>query len=121
MLMFGILRVSKETMKPFIVGVATLLALWASSDQVPAQQTEKILAFRSVDVFDGSRLIRNTNVIIRDGMVRAIGPEIPIPSDAEVIDGKRKTLLPGFIDAHVHLGTSNVDQFLRDALNFEKT
>ena len=121
MLMFGILRVSKETMKPFIVGVATLLALWASSDQVPAQQSEKILAFRSVDVFDGSRLIRNTNVIIRDGMVRAIGPEIPIPSDAEVIDGKRKTLLPGFIDAHVHLGTSNVDQFLRDALNFGVT
>ena len=108
-------------MKTFIVGVATLLVLWASSEHVPAQQSEKMLAFRRVDVFDGSQLIRNTNVIVRDGMVRAIGPVIPIPTDAEVIDGKGKTLLPGFIDAHVHLGTSNVDQFLRDALNFGVT
>ena len=86
-----------------------------------AQQTDKPLVFRNVDVFDGSRLIRNTTVLVRDGMVRAVSPEVQIPSSAYIIDGKGKTLLPGLIDAHVHLGIALGEQFLRDALSFGVT
>jgi imidazolonepropionase-like amidohydrolase len=96
----------------------SLLALCALPGSITPQQAEKPLVFRNVDVFDGSHLIRSTTVLVRDGMVRAIGQDILIPPFAEVIDGKGKTLLPGLIDAHVHLGISQGEQFLHDALNF---
>src|SRR5213078_4842926 len=80
----------------------------------PVQQREVVLAFRNVDVFDGSRMIRRTTVLVRGGMIRAVGQDIEIPSSAEVIDGKGKTLLPGFFDAHTHLGVTNGEQFLKD-------
>ena len=110
--------VLEQTMRSLTAGVASLLVLWALLGSVSAQQAEKPLVFRNVDVFDGSHLIRSTTVLVCDGMVRAIGEDIPIPSFAEVIDGKGKTLLPGLIDAHVHLGVSQGEQFLHDALNF---
>ena len=104
-------------MVKFLAVLLVLLSFWS----ICAQQAEKPLVFRKVDVFDGTRLIRNTTVLVRDGMVRAIGPDIPTPPTADVIDGKGKTLLPGLIDAHVHLGIVGTEQFLRDALNFGVT
>jgi imidazolonepropionase-like amidohydrolase len=113
------MQYSNKQMRSLPAIFASLLVLWAFP--VPGQQAEKPLVFRNVDVFDGSRLIRNTTVLVRDGMVRAVGQDIPIPSFAEVVDGKGKTLLPGLIDAHVHFGLSQGEQFLRDALNFGVT
>ena len=47
--------------------------------------------------FDGS-------VIVRDGRIEACGPDLQVPTGAEVLDGGGQWLLPGFVDAHVHLG-----------------
>jgi len=75
-----------------------------------------------VDVFDGSRMIRHTSVLVRGGMIRAVGPsDAVIPQSAQVIDGKGKTLLPGLFDAHTHLGQFQVERFLKDALEFGVT
>lgn len=51
------------------------------------------------DPFDGT-------VLIRDGRLADLGPEIEIPAGAEVVDAAGGWLLPGFIDAHVHLGVA---------------
>jgi imidazolonepropionase-like amidohydrolase len=79
------------------------------------------IAFRNVAAFDGARLIRRTNVLVRDGMIRAIGPDTVIPTSAQIIEGEGRTLLPGLIDAHTHLGLVNGEQFLQDALIFGVT
>jgi imidazolonepropionase-like amidohydrolase len=44
-------------------------------------------------------------VLIEDGTVRARGPrsQVAVPKDATVVDAEGLTLLPGLIDAHVHL------------------
>ena len=47
--------------------------------------------------FDGT-------VLVRDGRIADLGPALEIPADAEVVDAGGGWLLPGFIDAHVHLG-----------------
>ena len=47
--------------------------------------------------FDGA-------VVVRNGTIVALGPDIEIPADAEQIDAGGRWLLPGFIDAHTHLG-----------------
>jgi imidazolonepropionase-like amidohydrolase len=102
-----------------LLKAATLIFVFCRA--LSAQPADKPIIFKNVDVFDGVRVIRNTNVLVRDGMVRAIGRDIPVTPSAEIIDGKGKTLLPGFIDAHVHLGIGGAEQFLRDALNFGVT
>jgi imidazolonepropionase-like amidohydrolase len=59
------------------------------------------ILFQEVRVFDGTELLPATNVLVRDGKIAEIGEEITSDS-AELISGRGKTLLPGFIDCHVH-------------------
>src|SRR6478736_9403957 len=66
-------------------------------------------------VFDGTRDLGPTTVLIDNGVVEAIGA--PVPHDAEVIDAPGATLLPGLIDAHVHTDVAG----LRMALQFGVT
>src|SRR5215471_5606481 len=99
----------------------SLLTFGGIFPAVPARQSEKALVFRDVDVFDGSRMMRHINVLVRGGMIRAVGADVTIPSSAQIIDGKGKTLLPGFFDSHTHLGVTNGEKFLRDALDFGVT
>ena len=87
------------------ITLVTILSLCAFS--MPVQHSDGALAFRNVDVFDGSRMIRRTTVIVRDGMIRAVGSDIAIPPSAQIVDGKGKTLLPGLFDAHTHLGVTH--------------
>jgi imidazolonepropionase-like amidohydrolase len=60
------------------------------------------LFIENVRVFDGTRVLDKANVLIEGGVIRAVGPRVPKPAGAEVLDGSGKTLLPGLIDAHVH-------------------
>lgn len=43
-------------------------------------------------------------VIIRDGLIEAVGANLPIPPDATVIDAKGGHVYPGLIDAQTSLG-----------------
>lgn len=45
-------------------------------------------------------------VVLREGRIAALGPqdEVEVPQDAEVVDASGGWVLPGLIDAHVHLG-----------------
>jgi len=43
--------------------------------------------------------IEKGNLIIRDGLIEAVGANIPIPKDAEVIDGAKLAVYPGLMDA----------------------
>lgn len=49
--------------------------------------------------FDGA-------LLVQDGRITDLGPDVEIPADAEVLDAGGGWLLPGFIDAHVHLGVA---------------
>lgn len=43
-------------------------------------------------------------VLIRDGVITALGAKVRLPRDVEVVDATGKWVLPGFVDAHAHLG-----------------
>jgi imidazolonepropionase-like amidohydrolase len=46
-------------------------------------------------------------VLFDGGKITAVGgPGVAVPADAEVIDAAGKWVLPGFIDAHAHVGVS---------------
>ena len=63
--------------------------------------------FQSVRVFDGASdaLSDPSDVLVEGGRIAALGPAGSLRSDrAERVDGRGKTLLPGLVDCHVHLG-----------------
>ncbi len=49
------------------------------------------------------------DIVIDNGEIRQIGENVTLP-EAELIDCERKLLLPGFIDAHVHLREPGFEQ-----------
>lgn len=44
-----------------------------------------------------------TDVLVADGQIAAIGPDLPVPGDTDVIDAAGQVLLPGLVDLHTHL------------------
>jgi len=47
--------------------------------------------------------MENVVVLIEGEKIKAVGQDVAIPPDAQVIDLRRATVLPGLIDAHTHL------------------
>lgn len=43
-------------------------------------------------------------IVITDGHISALGPKVRVPKGHAVLDAEGGWVLPGFIDAHVHLG-----------------
>ena len=89
-------------MKPTAAAAACLAILLL---HLQAQEsTVAIRAKAMVDVERG-RLIDNAIVVIRGDRIVAAGSstDTPVPANASVIDLPATTVLPGLIDAHVHL------------------
>lgn len=49
-------------------------------------------------------ILQNGAVLIEKEKIIAIGAEIVIPQDAQIIDVAGRIITPGFIDAHTHIG-----------------
>src|SRR5947209_5005004 len=82
--------------------VAVLLATW------PARAADPALVIQRVSVFDvASGTMKPSRTVVVSGdriaAVQASGGPATIPIGAITIDGKGKFLIPGLIDAHVHL------------------
>jgi imidazolonepropionase-like amidohydrolase len=64
------------------------------------------VAFTHVRSFvDGTRFVEDETVVVDQGVITALGaaPTTPVPANAQVIDGKGKTLVPGLWDSHQHV------------------
>jgi imidazolonepropionase-like amidohydrolase len=82
-----------------------VLALLAGTPQ--SQTTASLLVFVNANVIDGisNEPLRNATVFVRDGKIEDITTgNANIPAGATVIDLKGRWLLPGFQDAHAHIG-----------------
>lgn len=83
------------------------LLLSAAFASPAAAETVVVNADRMVDVLAG-RTVDRPIVVITDGRIAFVGREAPanLPQDAKRIDLAGKTILPGFIDMHVHLDSN---------------
>ena len=92
---------------------AALLLLFA-----PPRAT--VTAFTDIAVLPMDRpgLLEHQTVIATDGKVTAMGPAnaTPVPKGARVIDGRGRTLMPGLIDAHVHMRSGDVPAYLASGI-----
>ena len=89
------------------------ILLLASAASAPAQEAPAPeILFRNVRVFDGrsDRLSAPTSVLVRGNVIAAIGPAVTAAPGATLIDGGGRTLMPGLIDAHVHVIMAGVSE-----------
>src|SRR5690606_38606469 len=48
------------------------------------------------------RVIEGATVVVRDGLIEAVGRDVAVPFDAEIIEADSLTIYAGFIDALGH-------------------
>ncbi len=94
------------TMKKLLVLLLFAVPLFA--------QQPKTIALKAARLFDGTSddVVNNATVVVTGN--RIAGINVPVPAGAQVIDLGDVTLLPGFIDAHVHLTGESGDNFYLD-------
>jgi len=64
-----------------------------------AQSNDVIIKNAHIEIGDG-KSIEHGVIAIHAGKIVAVGPDLPIPNDVEVVDGKGLFVYPGFIDAY---------------------
>lgn len=50
------------------------------------------------------KVYENGDVLMDKGKILAVGEDLDIPGDAEIIDAKGMWVMPGIVDAHCHIG-----------------
>src|SRR5262245_58758162 len=79
--------------------VATALLFCLQDDPAPPVA---IVGARLVT--DPNTTIERGTIVLRNGLIEAVGPDVAAPADAEIIEGRDLTVYAGFIDGHAQAG-----------------
>ncbi|MFA3792687.1 amidohydrolase family protein [Aliiglaciecola sp. SL4] len=88
----------------------------SDNQQAPSAATSgNTLLLKNIRVFDGSKFIENTNVLLKEGLIAQISSSIDMQKlgDIDLIEGQNLTVLPGIIDAHTHSYGNALEDALR--------
>ena len=94
-----------------LAGLCAASSTWAQAPQLSAQTqrfvkyAQPLLAITHVRVIDGNGTPprENQTVLLRDGLIAAVGKHVKLPKGATVIDGSAHTLIPGLVGMHDHM------------------
>jgi imidazolonepropionase-like amidohydrolase len=112
--------VSRVALKPSLALIIGLIgASGAAAQQFRPQIERGAVPVPTGDVFiqgldaiwtAAGDVLENSSILIRDGVIRAIGPDLSPPSDIEVIDGSGYTAMPGIVDQHSHIAMASTNE-----------
>src|SRR6476646_2791119 len=90
--------------KPSAALACLLLLTSLAAAQAPAASPHPIVlhAARMLDIKAG-RIVSPAEILVEGDRIAEVGSTVKHPADAEVIDLGDRTLMPGLIDAHIHL------------------
>jgi len=95
-------------MKKHTVSAAALLIL-GTALSVKAQSGD--LLIKNGTVLTVTRgVMERADVLIRNGVIRAIGPEVPAPPGIRTVDVSGKYVIPGIIDSHTHIALAGTNE-----------
>ncbi len=66
-------------------------------------------------------VIEQGTILCEDGKIIAVGTDVVVPADAQIIDAQGKVVTPGLIDAHSHIGLFGEPSLPATADGNEKT
>lgn len=100
----------------------SVLAVLLLAPLFAAQPVSESFVVRDVRVFDGATIAEHQSVVVADGRIAAVGPSdsVRVPPGVREVSGAGRTLLPGLIDAHVHVPAFPAGA-LQQSLNFGVT
>ena len=92
-----------------IVAASVLVGFVATAGRSEAQDGAKVYAISGarINTVSGS-VIENGTVVIAAGKILSVGSAVPVPAEAEVIDGTGLQVSPGFFDAMSQLGLTEI-------------
>lgn len=88
-------------------GVAVLAPLLALTATARAQDGPWALTNARIETVTRGVIARGT-IVIRDGLIAAVGADVAVPADARVLDLAGKTVFPAFIDLTSSLGLASM-------------
>ncbi len=98
----------RNAMLPFVL-VLVFTAATSIHAQTPNTSVTAVKAGRLIDPETGTATT-NQIIIIEGERIKDVGPNLPIPSGATVIDLSKLTVLPGLVDAHTHMAITYKEQ-----------
>jgi imidazolonepropionase-like amidohydrolase len=95
---------------------AGLLAISMMQSTAAAADPARAVVLKAARLFDAvsGTLTEPGTVVVVGNKIQALGSGAAMPANAEVIDLGDATLLPGFIDAHVHLSDESSENWYKD-------
>ncbi len=111
------------TLRTMTAGLVLALAYWIIAPAALGQGAAPAAApgsspivLKAAHLFDSvsGKLIEHGEVVVVGNKIQAVGTDVAIPANAQVIDLGDATLLPGFIDAHVHLSMESSPEWYKD-------
>src|SRR5438105_3258050 len=87
-----------------VLSFAAGVALWNQSPAARAYEGEAYAIRGATIVTVSGATIPKGTVVIRKGLIEAVGADVPIPADAKVIEGNGLTVYPGLFDSYTSLG-----------------
>lgn len=85
------------TITLFVLGCAP------SKKNLLSENERKITIVENVNIFTGEEYLENTSLVFTDKEILTITKDISEYSNATLVDGTNKTIIPPLINAHVHL------------------
>ena len=92
----------KNTFLRFSIAIFAFIAFGSIVHAQTRAETFAITNARIVTV-SGATIDRGT-IVVRDGLIEAVGANLKAPADARIIDGNGLTVYPGLIDANTNIG-----------------
>jgi len=91
---------------------------WSEKSAIP-QGTVAFIGGRIITM-NSDEVIDNGTVVITNNRIRAVGPAdaVTVPKNAKIVNVSGKTLLPGFIDVHAHVGMNGDGLTVEQNWNF---
>ncbi|MCH8524665.1 MAG: amidohydrolase family protein [Balneolales bacterium] len=92
-----------------VVAMFIPAALLAQAQTSPVdgmhENTPRVHAFTNATIITApGNTLTNATLVVRNGIVEAVGRNVSVPADARVWNMQGRTIYPGFIDAHSHVG-----------------
>ncbi|MFT7056567.1 MAG: hypothetical protein ACJAR3_002203, partial [Roseivirga sp.] len=97
----------------FLLSVASL-DLMAQSDPTGQSAVTRTFAITNATVIQApGKELKGTTVVIKNGLIEAVGTNVTIPNNAQVIDGEGMYIYSAFIDGLANTGAKRPENVAR--------
>src|SRR5207247_1032664 len=91
----------------FLITLAAVVLPLRTQTQSPLS----VVAIKGATILTVTRgTIENGTIVLRNGKIVDVGPNVAIPSGADVVDATGKFVSPGIIDCHSHIAADSINE-----------